>query len=76
MEGRESMDEKEKLSVVIEHWIEHNESHLGEYRKWAQRAGEMGLSAVKGEIDEAIEMLSKLNGRLDKALNGLKTTGS
>jgi hypothetical protein len=70
------MDEKQKLSIVIEHWIEHNESHLGEYRKWAQRAGEMGLSAVKGEIDEAIEMLSKLNGRLDKALNGLKTTGS
>ena len=70
------MDEKQKLSVVIEHWIEHNESHLGEYRKWAQKAGEMGLSAVKGEIEEAIEMLSKLNDRLDKALNGLRTSGS
>jgi len=70
------MDEKQKLSVVIEHWIEHNESHLGEYRKWAQKAGEMGLSAVKGEIEEAIEMLSKLNGSLDKALNGLRTSGS
>ena len=70
------MDEKQKLSVVIEHWIEHNESHLGEYRKWAQKAGEMGLSAVKGEIEEAIEMLSKLNGRLDKALNGLGKSAS
>jgi hypothetical protein len=76
MEGRESMDEKEKLSVVIEHWIEHNESHLGEYRKWAQRAGEMGLGSVKSEIDEAMEMLSKLNGRLGKALTVLKTPTS
>jgi len=70
------MDEKQKLSVVIEHWIEHNESHLGEYRKWAQKAGEMGLSSVKSEIDEAVEMLSKLNGRLDKARNVLNTATS
>jgi len=67
------MDEKQKLSVVIEHWIEHNESHQGEYRKWAQRAGEMGLGSVKGEIDEAMGMLSKLNGCLGKALTVLKT---
>jgi hypothetical protein len=66
------MDEKQKLLVVIEHWIEHNESHLGEYRKWAQRAGEMGLTTVKHEIDEAMEMLSQLNGRLAKALNDIK----
>jgi len=37
------MDQKKKLSVVIEHWIEHNESHMGEYKKWAQTAGELGL---------------------------------
>ena len=68
------MDEKEKLSVVIEHWIEHNESHLGEYRKWAQKADEMGLPSVKREIDEAILMLSQLDVRLEKALNVLKAT--
>jgi hypothetical protein len=36
------MEERKKLSIVIEHWIEHNRSHTGEYRKWAQRAGELG----------------------------------
>jgi hypothetical protein len=65
------MDEKQKLSVVIEHWIEHNESHLGEYRKWAQKADEMGLTSVKREIDEAMLMLSQLDGRLEKALKAL-----
>ena len=68
------MDEKQKLSIVIEHWIEHNESHLGEYRKWAQKAGEMGLTLVKREIDGAIEMLSQMDTRLEKALKALKTS--
>jgi hypothetical protein len=61
------MDQKKKLSVVIEHWIEHNESHRGEYRKWAQTAGELGLDSVKAEIEEAIEKISQANQHLSKA---------
>ncbi|OGQ09791.1 MAG: hypothetical protein A2026_11240 [Deltaproteobacteria bacterium RBG_19FT_COMBO_46_12] len=65
------MDEKKKLSVVIEHWVEHNESHMGEYKKWAQRAGEMGLDLVKSEIEEAVEKLSQSNRHLEKALKSM-----
>jgi hypothetical protein len=61
------MDQKKKLSVVIEHWIEHNESHMGEYKKWAQRAGEMELDLVKAEIEEAMEKISQANEHLEKA---------
>ena len=63
------MDQKKKLSVVIEHWIEHNESHMGEYKKWAQTAGELGLDKVRAEIEEAMGKLSKSNKHLEKALN-------
>jgi len=62
------MDQKEKLSVVIEHWIEHNEGHIGEYKKWAQTAGELGLDLVKAEIEEAVGKLSQSNQHLEKAL--------
>ena len=62
------MDQKKKLSVVIEHWIEHNESHIGEYKKWAQTAGELGLDLVKTEIEEAVGKLSQSNKHLGKAL--------
>jgi hypothetical protein len=62
------MDQKKKLSVVIEHWIEHNESHMGEYKKWAQTAGELGLDLVKTEIEEAAGKLSQSNKHLEKAL--------
>jgi hypothetical protein len=61
------MDQKKKLSVVIEHWIEHNESHMGEYKKWAQTAGELGLDSVKAEIEEAMEKVSQSNRHLEKA---------
>jgi len=62
------MDQKKKLSVVIEHWIEHNESHMGEYKKWAHTAGELGLDLVKAEIEEAVGELSQSNQHLEKAL--------
>ena len=62
------MDQKKKLSIVIEHWIEHNEGHLGEYKKWAQTAGELGLNLVKAEIEQAVEKLSQSNKHLEKAL--------
>jgi hypothetical protein len=62
------MDQQKKLFVVIEHWIEHNESHMGEYKKWAQTAGELGLDSVKAEIEEAVGKLSQSNQHLEKAL--------
>jgi hypothetical protein len=65
------MDQKKKLSVVIEHWIEHNESHMGEYKRWAQTAGELGLDSVKAEIEEAMEKISQSNEHLEKALKGI-----
>ncbi len=68
MLGETIMDQKKKLSVVIEHWIEHNESHRGEYKKWAQTAGELGLDSVKREIEEAMERISQANQHLSEAL--------
>jgi len=61
------MDQKKKLAIVIEHWIEHNESHRGEYKKWAQTSGELGLGSVKAEIEEAIEKISQANQHLARA---------
>ena len=66
------MEQKKKLSVVIEHWIEHNESHKGEYKKWAQTAGELGLDSVKAEIEGAMGKISQSNQHLAKALNTLQ----
>jgi hypothetical protein len=65
MEGR--MEDREKLAIIIKHWIGHNESHLDEYRQWAERAGEMGLTGVKARLTEAMEAISQSNSRLKEA---------
>ncbi len=67
------MDQKKKLSVVIEHWIEHNEAHMGEYQKWAQTAGELGLDSVKTEIEGAMEKISQSNQHLTRAMKAMSS---
>ena len=66
------MDDREKLPIIIEHWIEHNETHLGEYRHWAEKAGEMGLHAVKARIAEAVKEIIQSNNLLKEALKELQ----
>jgi 23S rRNA G2445 N2-methylase RlmL len=69
MEGK--MEEKKRLSVVIDHWIEHNESHMAEYRKWAEKAGQLGLESMEAHIQKAIENLNQCNLSLKEALKSL-----
>ena len=65
------MDQKKKLSVVIEHWIEHNEAHMDEYKKWVHTAGELGLDSVKPEIVGAMQKISQSNQHLNRALEAI-----
>jgi len=65
------MEDKKKLSVVIDHWIEHNESHMAEYQKWAEKAGQLGLESAKTNIQKAIEDLNQCNLDLKKTLKEL-----
>jgi len=70
----ERMEEKKRLSVVLEHWIEHNQSHMGEYEKWAQKASALNLEGVQTEIEEAIGKLSLANHHLEKAMKALTSS--
>lgn len=65
------MEDQKRLAILIHHWIEHNESHQEEYRKWAKRAEELGLSAIKVKIEKAIESLNQCNLFLQEALKSL-----
>ena len=66
------MDDREKLPIIIEHWIEHNESHIEEYRQWAAKAGEMGLDGIKAWITEAIKAMEQSDSILKEALKDLE----
>jgi len=66
------MDEQTKLPIIVRHWIEHNESHMEEYRRWAETADRLGLGMVRQHIDEALEALVLSNTRLQAALRELE----
>lgn len=57
------MNEQEKLRVLIPHWIEHNNEHAAEFRRWAQEAG-----PAQAEIILAAGELAAVNNHLLVAL--------
>ena len=60
------MNETDKLRVLIPHWIEHNEEHAGEFRRWAEEAG-----GAAGDILNAADSMSRVNQSLAVALEKL-----
>jgi rubrerythrin len=65
------MMKREKIPVLIRHWIEHNESHGEEYRRWADIAREEGLERVESLILEAADRIRSANEKLKEALEDL-----
>ena len=62
----ETMNELEKLRVLIPHWIEHNQEHAEEFHRWAEQAGD-----VSADIRAAAEALVRANDALRVALERL-----
>ena len=63
------MNEVEKLRVLIPHWIEHNDEHAEEYRRWAEEATE-----ASADLLAAVEALKSVNQSLSLALKKLDET--
>ena len=64
-------DDFEKLEILLNHWIEHNEEHAKEFKRWAERAKTLGNVEVHDEILCAVEQMSLANDSLMKALEKL-----
>jgi hypothetical protein len=60
------MNDVEKLRVLIPHWIEHNEEHADEFRRWAER-----VEDASADIAAAAESMKHTNQILVMALEKL-----
>ena len=60
-----------RLQRLLPHWIEHNEEHAEEFRKWAERAREAGEIHVADHLLAAARMLAQANEALEGALDHL-----
>jgi len=62
------MENKEKLRVLLQHWIDHNKGHAEEFEKWRKTAGDEGMSSIAENIADAIVRMNEANASLTKAL--------
>jgi hypothetical protein len=63
----ETMSFDEKLMTLLNHWIDHNDSHQVDYKKWAAQAREEGFDDVVEKILEALQLFQEGNQRLRQA---------
>lgn len=70
--GGSAMTDKDKLAHILHHWIEHNEAHIEEYRKWATTAEKEGMKDVNKNIMEAIKGVEEANASLHNAMKAVK----
>ena len=60
------MNELEKLQVLLPHWIEHNQGHAEECRKWVDQVGQ---EKVQSSLNAALEAMDQVSKYLNKALD-------
>ncbi|MGA7875448.1 MAG: hypothetical protein WCA08_07270 [Desulfoferrobacter sp.] len=64
--------EKEKLTKMVEHWIQHNIEHARSYREWAQRADDLGQKEVAEILSGIAAHSTRQNEDMERALALLK----
>ncbi|MEI7899214.1 MAG: hypothetical protein WCK89_03110 [bacterium] len=58
----------EKLQILLPHWIEHNNNHEAEFRKWAAAARTEGAESLAGLLDKAAASMAATDELLKKTL--------
>ena len=56
-----------KLLAMLEHWIDHGDSHTESYREWAAKASEAGEEEIAREIHLAIDDSEAVKNHLKRA---------
>lgn len=60
------MNQQEKLQVLLPHWIEHNQGHAQECRKWTEQVSQ---GEVQSNLNAALQAMEQVTKYLSKALD-------
>lgn len=61
------MNDLEKLRVMLPHWIDHNQSHEGEFARWAEKSAAASPETAR-LLHDAVHSLQKARTSLEAAL--------
>ena len=56
-----------KLQALLEHWVDHSDSHAEGFREWAQKASDAGEDEIAREIHLAIDDSESVKAHLKRA---------
>jgi hypothetical protein len=62
----------EKLTILLQHWIDHNKSHQETYDSWANKATGESLPQMAEILKEISADSTKITEKLKKALGLIK----
>ena len=65
----------EKMRILLPHWIEHNENHVAEFRKWAGSARVEGAQGLAELLEQAATNMATTDTVLKKALSEIGGAG-
>jgi len=71
-----SQTDAEKLSILLPHWLKHNNDHIRDQEQWIKKAEAAGLTKVADELRRATEFFKKANQHIDQANLYLKNNMS
>lgn len=71
-EAADFMSAKEKLTIRLEHFVNHNKEHADFYKNLAETAAGIGAEEVALLIAAAADDIQRQNQNLEKALTVLK----
>ena len=68
------MSLEEKLTTLLTHWVDHNNSHKDNFVSWAEKAREGGLEEIARLLDDAGTLSEKVSQSLEKARGALESS--
>jgi hypothetical protein len=63
-------DVQEKLKILLDYWIEHNNEHEQEFRDWAEKAISLSTEVAQ-KLQEAAAKMAAASNELMKAKQAL-----
>ncbi|MEX1299715.1 MAG: hypothetical protein AB1Z16_11300 [Desulfotignum sp.] len=65
------MTTKEKIGVLLSHWVDHNDSHKDNFYSWAEKAEQAGLNAIAAHLKQAGDLSEDVTKQLKQAVEKL-----
>ena len=57
----------QKLEMLLDHWIQHNDHHVADYRGWADKARQNNQAAVADLLSAAADLTETVTQRFKEA---------